>query len=219
MLGKIKGFILSHLNFDHIVKLVVAISLICIASGVNAGTVGSVGVSSDYVFRGQSQHGGDYALSASLGVETGSGLYANVWISDVDYGDGLATHEVDTVLGFSKELFGIGLDLAHIDYAYQGDSSKDLSEVLISADFGGFQLSHFVGQDDASDYTEVSTGVLEVVDLAYGDYDGVGSHYSVSKGFDALSGSVTLSYTDFTADDNSGISDETNLSVSYHYSF
>ena len=51
MLEKIKGLISAH--FDNVIKLVIAISLVCIANGVSASTFsGSVGIGSDYVFRG-----------------------------------------------------------------------------------------------------------------------------------------------------------------------
>jgi len=216
MLEKIKGFILSHLSFDHIFKIIVAVSLVCIAQGVNAGVSGHVGVSSDYVWRGVSQHGGDYVLSASLGGEHESGLYGNVWLSEVELGD--ATHEMDTIVGMKKNLFGVDFDMAYIDYSYKGDSVRDFSEIMMSADFGMFKLSHFMGQDDAPDYMEISSGLLEIVDLSWGDHDGRGSHYKVSKSFDALGGNLTVGYTDFKSDHHS-LSDETNLFVSYHLAF
>ena len=51
MLEKLKGLVKD--NFDNVIKLVIALSLVCIANGVNASTFsGSVGIGSDYVFRG-----------------------------------------------------------------------------------------------------------------------------------------------------------------------
>ena len=75
------------------------------------------------------------------------------------------------------------------------------------------------GQDEALDYTEFSTGLLKVVDLAYGDAEGQGTHWSISKGYDLLKGHVKVGYTDFTADDGSGMIDEDNMFVNYIYKF
>ena len=61
--------------------------------------------------------------------------------------------------------------------------------------------------------------MLKVVDLAYGDAEGQGTHWSISKGYDLLKGHVKVGYTDFTADDGSGMIDEDNMFVNYIYKF
>jgi|TARA_R110000782_G_scaffold47753_1_gene104815 uncharacterized protein (TIGR02001 family) len=218
MLESIKSLLSAH--FDTAIKLVIALSLVCIASSVSAGPSmgGTVGISSDYIFRGQSQHVGNHQLSASLDAEWG-GIYGSVWVSEVDFGDGKASHEIDTVVGLKKDWEHIGFNVAYIDYAYNGDSSLDYEEILLSASILGVTLSHYMGQDDAGDYTEFSTGMLKVVDVAYGDGEGIGTHWTVSKGFDLLKGHVTLGWSDFTADDFSGMIDEDSLFVSYNYHF
>ena len=218
MLESIKSLVSAH--FDNVIKLVIALSLVCIASSVGAAPSmgGTVGISSDYIFRGQSQHVGNHQLSASLDAEW-AGMYSSVWVSEVDFGDGKASHEIDTVVGLKKDWKHVGFNVAYIDYAYRGDESLDYEEILISATLAGVTLSHFMGQDDAGDYTEFSTGMLKVVDVAYGDAENIGTHWSISKGFDLLKGHVKVGWTDFTADDFSGMIDEDNLFVSYHYTF
>ena len=218
MLESIKSLITAH--FDNVIKLVIALSLVCIASGVNAAPTmsGTVGVSSDYIFRGQSQHIGNHQLSASLDAEW-AGMYGSVWVSEVDFGDGKASHEIDTVVGLKKDWEHIGFNVAYIDYVYRGDESLDREEILLSASIAGVTMSHFMGQDEAPDYTEFSTGLLKIVDVAYGDRDGVGTHWSISKGFDMAKGRVSVGWTEFTADDFSGHLDEDNLYVSYLYTF
>ena len=218
MLESIKSLISAH--FDNVIKLVIALSLVCIASSVSAAPSmgGTVGVSSDYIFRGQSQHIGNHQLSASLDAEW-AGMYGSVWVSEVDFGDGLASHEIDTVVGLKKDWDHIGFNVAYIDYAYRGDESLDYEEILLSATIAGVTMSHFMGQDNAGDYTEFSTGMLKIIDVAYGDAENKGTHWSISKGFDLLKGHVKVGWTDFTADDFSGMMDEENLFVSYHYAF
>ena len=207
MLDNIKGLISAH--FDNVIKLVVAISLVCIASSVSAAPTmgGTVGISSDYIFRGQSQHVGNHQLSASLDAEW-AGMYGSVWVSEVDFGDGKASHEIDTVVGLKKDWEHIGFNVAYID-----------EEILLSAPIAGVTMSHFMGQDDASDYTEFSTGLLKIVDVAYGDAEGLGTHWAISKGFDLMKGHVKVGWSEFTADDFSGMVDEDNLFVSYNYHF
>ena len=218
MLESIKSLISAH--FDNVIKLVVAISLVCIASSVSAAPTmgGTVGISSDYIFRGQSQHVGNHQLSASLDAEW-AGMYGSVWVSEVDFGDGKASHEIDTVVGLKKDWEHIGFNVAYIDYAYRGDESLDYEEILLSATIAGVTMSHFMGQDDASDYTEFSTGLLKIVDVAYGDAEGLGTHWAISKGFDLMKGHVKVGWSEFTADDFSGMVDEDNLFVSYNYHF
>ena len=218
MLESIKSLVSAH--FDNVIKLVIALSLVCIASSVSAAPSmgGTVGISSDYIFRGQSQHVGNHQLSASLDAEW-AGMYSSVWVSEVDFSDGKASHEIDTVVGLKKDWKHVGFNVAYIDYAYRGDESLDYEEILLSATIAGVTMSHFMGQDDASDYTEFSTGLLKIVDVAYGDAEGLGTHWAISKGFDLLKGHVKVGWTDFTADDFSGMIDEDNLFVSYHYTF
>ena len=218
MLESIKSLISAH--FDNVIKLVIALSLVCIASSVSAAPSmgGTVGISSDYIFRGQSQHIGNHQLSASLDAEW-AGMYGSVWVSEVDFGDGLASHEIDTVVGLKKDWDHIGFNVAYIDYAYRGDESLDYEEILLSATIAGVTLSHYMGQDDAGDYTEFSTGMLKVVDVAYGDAENIGKHWSISKGYDLLKGHVKVGWSEFTADDFSGMIDEENLFVSYNYHF
>tara|TARA_Y100000389_G_C17470154_1_gene529695 strand:+ start:3682 stop:4338 length:657 start_codon:yes stop_codon:yes gene_type:complete len=218
MLESIKGIISAH--FDNVIKLVVALSLVCIASGVNAAPSigGSVGISSDYLMRGQSMHIGNHQLSASLDAEW-LGMYGSVWASEVDAGDGNATHEIDTVIGLKKDWEHIGFNIAYIDYAYRGDSSRDFEEILLSATLAGITVSHYMGQDDAQDYTSFSTGLLKVVDLTYGDREGFGTHWTISKDFEFMKGHVTVGWSEFSADDNSNHIDEDNLYMSYVYKF
>ena len=218
MLEKLKGLVKDH--FDNVIKLVIALSLVCIANGVNASTFsGSVGIGSDYVFRGISQHEGNHVLSASIDADIIGGVYASAWVSEVDFGDGKAEHEIDTVVGLKKDWKHVGFNVAYIDYGYRGNSSLDYEEILISATLAGVTVAHYMGQDEASDYTEFSTGLLKVVDMAYGDAEGQGTHWAISKSFDALKGTVKVGYTDFTADDASGLLDEYNLFVNYVYTF
>lgn len=85
-----------------------------------------IGMLSDYRFRGLSLSGKDFETTASLSLEHESGLYANVWLSNVDLGWGKADDlEADWTIGYSKDVGGITLDGGVIYYSYLGN--KDLN--------------------------------------------------------------------------------------------
>lgn len=86
---------------------------------------GNLTATSDYVFRGVSQSSENPALQPSLTLSHESGLYANVWASNVDFdtpGDGISV-EVDYTLGWSTDVAeGVNLDLSAVRYTYPGSN-------------------------------------------------------------------------------------------------
>lgn len=83
---------------------------------------GSATATSDYVFRGISQTGGDPALQAGLRLAATGGFYGALWASHVDYGDAIGSDaEVDYTLGWSGQLAtGWSLDANVTRYTYPG---------------------------------------------------------------------------------------------------
>ena len=61
----------------------------------------SFGVTTDYVFRGVSQTDEDPTLQAGFTYTSPVGLYAGVWGSGVDFGDGGPDAEVDYLIGYA----------------------------------------------------------------------------------------------------------------------
>ena len=66
----------------------------------------NVALTSNYIFRGQTQNNEDPALQGGFDFEHGSGFYAGVWGSNVDFGGDEST-ELDFYGGW-------GLSLIHI---------------------------------------------------------------------------------------------------------
>ncbi len=64
---------------------------------------GSLGIVSDYMFRGLSQTGGDAALQGGATVSHDSGFYAGLWGSNVDFGDD-TDFELDVFVGYTGAL-------------------------------------------------------------------------------------------------------------------
>lgn len=209
-------------NIENGFKALVVILLSMIAFGAKAASVsGDVGYGSDYVFRGQSQTQGDSALSMGLHVDVMAGVYAGVWASEVSYAGSDADRETDMYVGWAGAIGqDFGLNVAYIDYAYSGDATLDGSEIFIEGSYKDLTVSHSIGNDDFTDYTEVSYNVMDAVDVSYGSWDSVGDNWSVSRSFDLPQGiEGTIAYVDFAAEDGSGLADEDTFVFSVSKSF
>lgn len=109
---------------------------------------GTVGVTSNYMFRGITQSDGDPALQAGVTVAHESGFYAGFWGSNVDFNDGFfsgkeaAELELDLFAGYTFALDdATALDLNFTYYAYPGSYEAydyDFWEIIVglSHDFG-----------------------------------------------------------------------------------
>ena len=185
--------------------------------GAFAGVSGGVGYANDYIFRGQSQTGGDSSIMAHVDWSHDSGVYAGVWTGEVDF-DG-ADRETDMYFGYAMDIGSFGLDIAYMDYAYSGNDALDGSEIWLTGTMGDMSLTHIMGQDDWNDYTEFGYSVMGV-DLSFGMWDNVGDNMKISKSFDlpmSLEGSIA--YVDFTADSDSNMMDEDAVVFSVSKSF
>lgn len=88
-----------------------------------------VGVFSDYRYRGISLSGKDPEVTASVTISHESGLYASVWSSNVDLGNGGAKNvEVDWTAGFSKDFGPISFDAGAVYYTYANHSGFNYFE-------------------------------------------------------------------------------------------
>ncbi len=78
----------------------------------------SVTATSDYLFRGQTQTGHDFAVQGGLTLNHASGFYAGVWASNVDFGNGTDA-ELDFSAGYAFDLSdNLTLDLNVTYYTY-----------------------------------------------------------------------------------------------------
>ena len=97
------------------------------AADSSAVTVtGSVGVVTDYRFRGVSLSGGDPALQGGATLTHDSGFYAGTWGSSIDDGgsDVYGDLELDLFAGWSGSLSeAVGLDVGLLYYAYPANAA------------------------------------------------------------------------------------------------
>ena len=143
---------------------------------------GTVGFTTNYLFRGISQTDNEVAIQGSLDysvdVAENLGLYAGVWGSNIDFGDeadfggaSLGTIEIDLYGGASyaiSDIASIGGSIAY--YSYPGASS--------SLDFDNIEF----GLDGSYDFDAVST----TLNFAYSPdfFGGSGDSFYVAGGFD-----------------------------------
>ncbi|MEJ0059056.1 MAG: TorF family putative porin [Terricaulis sp.] len=141
---------------------------------------GNVAFTSDYVWRGISQSGNDFAVQGGFDYSNGI-FYAGTWASSVDFGTSGNT-ELDLYAGVKPELGPVALDFAVLGYFYPGstDAGGDLDFYELK---GGASFSPL-------DPLTLSATVYYSDD--FGTFDEVGLYGEVAAGF-ALTESFSLS--------------------------
>lgn len=85
-----------------------------------ATVAGSAAIANDYVWRGSSQTRGDAAVHAGFKATAGSGWYASVWGSNVEFAPGThASSELDFIAGWSGSVnddWALDVNLTHYRY-------------------------------------------------------------------------------------------------------
>ena len=113
----------------------------------------ALAVVSDYRFRGISLADKDPAVQPDLTIGHESGLYLNLWGSNIadDGGDDI---EVDVTLGFAASAGGIDYDLSAALYTYPGASQFNYVELTASVSTGvgpatlGAKVAYAPSQDN-----------------------------------------------------------------------
>lgn len=158
----------------------------------------SVTIGDDYHFRGISQNAGEYALSAEITATAGP-LFGSVWASQVN---GFDT-EYDMTVGAKKDFGKLSMVVAYIDYNYADfddlmkESPADVEEVMFSASYAAFGIAHFMGLDDATDYTSVSYS--GVVDASFGKHEDA-HDWHIGKTVDVNGFDVSFGYKMYKGD-------------------
>ncbi len=192
----------------NILKKLVFTSLISLSSFsfAEVSLSGNVALTTDYVWRGMTQNGGDPSISGGFDLEDDSGFYLGVWAANVAASDGTDTGsiELDGYLGYSGSFNDdSGYDVGFIAYTYPAVDSWDFEELYISFDFYGAYVMFASGIDAANNYGEIGYSVDAgpgTFSISYGDYENTGSNYLI--GYDWTVGDFTLGfyYYDFDHD-------------------
>lgn len=127
------------------------LALMLLATPAFAEISGSVGGTSQYVWRGVSQ-GEDPAVQVSLTASGKSGLYGTFWASQVDFGTDAHT-EANYMVGFQRGW----LDVGYLQYDYWGDEvelADEMKEVYVGVKAGPF-FGYVFHNPDAGEYWNV----------------------------------------------------------------
>ncbi|WP_068547227.1 TorF family putative porin [Thalassotalea crassostreae] len=106
------------------------------------GLSANAAVTSNYLWRGLEQTGGQAAVSGGIDFESESGFYVGTWASDASWAPGM-TYELDFYGGFSGSISdNIDFDLGFIYFAYPDETSgdADFAEVYGSVSFSSLTL-------------------------------------------------------------------------------
>ncbi|MFM1885569.1 MAG: hypothetical protein RL026_726 [Pseudomonadota bacterium] len=144
-------------------KILLAGALLAFAGAASAEVSVTAALTSDYDFRGITQTAEDPAFSLSLNYAHDSGFYAGLWGSNVEFGPGDPSIEIDAFAGFSggdaEESFGY--DIGAVYYTYQGLSEANTPEIYAGISKGWFAGKlwyswDFGGVGDSAYYVETN---------------------------------------------------------------
>ena len=188
-----------------------------------ASVSGNLQVTSDYLWRGQTQNGNKAAVNGGLDYQ-GANFYTGVWISSLaGDSDVTAVVPVDSTGGAEANYY-IGTDINGFDVGlikYEFSGTGDAEEGYVGYTLAGFDLAY--AQDlDTSDnsFYSISYGLPSVVEgvdasLTYGDVSKVLDENGNSQDYDYLQ--LDISYGDLTISvvDEDGVG--TTSAVSYSW--
>lgn len=151
---------------------IAAALLLVSGAAAHAELSGTVGVVSDYDFRGISLSATDPALQGSIDWAGESGFYVGAWASNIDYGNDYdGDIELDLYAGFAGETeAGLGWDVGLVWYTYPGSSRSntrdkiyDYPELYVGFSYQWFEFKQwytndYAGTDDDGWYSEGNAG-------------------------------------------------------------
>lgn len=152
---------------------------------------GNAAVTTDYRFRGLSQTQNDPAVQAGFTLAHDSGMYFGLWGSNVNFGSGTPSLELDPSLGFATTLDSFAskplLDVGVVYYNYP--SATDLSWVEL---YGKLTFASVLAEGDS-----ILTNVNFTNDYAGADTNSwnVNAGYAVPFGSTGFGGVASVGYT------------------------
>lgn len=164
----------------------ILLGLLVLSTSAFADVNGSIGYSSDYMWRGVSQSAGASSLNAGIELDS-NGFFVGAWVGEVDFGDE-ATQERDLYLGYNLDVTdNLDVQLGLIQYRFDGLDTVE--EGFVKVGYNNLNLSYFLNTDSEDDYAHISYDLwfVPVVDVSLGyGYHGEDDDFSslnVSRDF------------------------------------
>ena len=135
----------------------------------------SVGLHSDYFFRGVSQMGDGAHWNMGGQIEA-AGFFGGAWVGAVDFGDE-ASYEYDLWAGYKLDVMdNMSVSVGAIQYRYDAGPYDMVEEVFVGLDFGMLSIMGYQDTETDDNYAEMTLDVsrfVPVVDmnLHYGYHD------------------------------------------------
>lgn len=135
----------------------------------------SVGLHSDYFFRGVSQMQSGAHWNMGGQVEA-AGFFGGAWVGAVDFGDE-ASYEYDLWAGYKLDVMdNMSVSVGAIQYRYDAGPYDMVEEVFVGLDFGMLSIMGYQDTETDDNYAEMTLDVsrfVPVVDmnLHYGYHD------------------------------------------------
>ena len=173
----------------------VAMPALALADDAASSLTANVSLTSNYVFRGISQTGGDAAIQGGFDYTHSSGAYIGTWASNVGWiedfqGYTTGNVEIDVYGGYRNSFGPVSYDLGLIQYSYPGSRpagtvNADTTEAYASLGWKWFTVkySYYLSNQvfgfdkaDGSDYWDLS-GSLPIADTGLT----AGAHWGTFK--------------------------------------
>ena len=217
--------------------MVSAIAATLSSGAAMAEISGNIGIASNYIWRGMTQTVDQAAVSGGLDYSHASGLYAGLWVSNVDFsglGDG---YENDYYVGYAGKAGEVGYDVGLITYAYPVTPDFNFTEFYVKASFGpvGLSVNQTIDNAHGNDggvfaeddlYISVSADITDSISVYAGNYsfDAPGadvadySHFGVSVSKDDFTFAIDKNDADDPAAYDSS-ADNMRMTVSWSKAF
>ena len=164
----------------------VLLGLLVLSTSAFADINGSIGYSSDYMWRGVSQSAGASSFNAGIEVDS-NGFFVGAWVGEVDFGDE-ATQERDLYLGYNLDIMdNLDVQLGLIQYRYDKGDYDTVEEGFVKVGYNSLTLSYFLDTDTQNDYAHISydlwfvNGVDASIGYGYHGEDDDFSTLTISK--------------------------------------
>lgn len=187
----------------------------------------NVGMTTDYIWRGNTQASGDASFSGGLDADLGGGLAVGTWVGSLGASSNDdANYELDVYASYGFDVGGVGVEVGYIYYAYPGaaDDALDFEDIYVSLGYGPVSFSYYelLDAEDATTDSEEGTYISIDYEVALpGDFTAT-LHYG-SEEFETAADdedtSVSISKGDFTFTVSDDEGDDTRAIVSYGLSF
>jgi uncharacterized protein (TIGR02001 family) len=164
----------------------ILLGLLVLSTSAFADVNGSIGYSSDYMWRGVSQSAGASSLNAGIELDS-NGFFVGAWVGEVDFGDE-ATQERDLYLGYNLDVMdNLDVQLGLIQYRYDKGDYDTVEEGFVKVGYNSLTLSYFLDTDTENDYAHISydlwfvNGVDASIGYGYHGEDDDFSTLTISK--------------------------------------